>query len=139
MLQRLSGGGVVSGGGVLSRAGARRLSLSALALLLLLTWQASRSINDPHRLLLGLAATGLIGLAWCAQLRWPTVLGVWLLGLGGAALVLLVPGAGAVFAIVAAIVTAAMRIPPRAGAITASVLGGVFVLASGFADGWSSP
>src|SRR4051794_17368600 len=92
MLERLGGRGLLSGGGVLSGAGARRLSRSALVLLLL-TSQASRTVNDPNRLLLAVGATGLIGLVWCAQLLRPSVLGIWLLGLAGVALVLLVPGA----------------------------------------------
>ena len=86
-----------------------------------------------------MGATAAIGVVWCAQLLRPSVLGIWLLGLSGAALVVLVPGAGAVFAIVAAIVAAGMRLPSRDGAITAAVLIGLFLLATGISESWSSP
>ena len=127
------------GNEILSAAAARRLRVAALVLLLLLTWQALREVGDPARLQIAVAATLVIGLGWLVQIVRPNVASIWLLGLGATVLVLVVPGAGAVFGIAAAIVTAATRLDQPASMLTATVLTLAFLAAEGVGSNWSSP
>jgi len=90
--------------------------------------------DDPPRLEAVLALTLIMACAWLVVFsRW-TALGLWVLGGAATLLMLILPGSGAVIGVISALVMAGLRLPIRAGAITAFVLGPVFLAA----DAWQS-
>jgi signal transduction histidine kinase len=119
-----------------SRSGSRWRALAGLGIMLAaITQSAAPAITDAVRLTAIAALTLAMSVAWFLERsqRW-SVYGVWLLGGAASLLMLIAPGTGAVIGAIAALVTAGMKLTPRAGAVAAVVLGFLFVAA----DAWQA-
>jgi signal transduction histidine kinase len=106
---------------------ARWRLLAGLAIMLFALGQSARSLESPRLQLVGVLAAIMV-CGWLLESGPRAVLGVWLLGSASCAVMLLAPGNGAVIGVVAAIVTAGLRLPVRQGAVAAAVLGSAFVM-----------
>ena len=131
MLDRLRASGLGRDGWPRWRVGlGLALALGAVA-------HSARTIADPARLALVVVLAGMLSIGWSLQFgRWYAV-AVWLVGGASSALMLVLPSTGPVVGIVAALITAGLRVPERTGAVAAAVLGVLFLLAYGFGTEWT--
>jgi signal transduction histidine kinase len=112
---------------------ARWRRLAGMAVMFAAILQSAWAIRDDSPRLEAVAALALLmGCAWLAQFsRWATA-GVWVLGLASSVLMLILPGPGAVIGVIAALVTAGLRLPTRTSALFAAVITPLFLAA----DAW---
>jgi len=115
-------------------------ALGGLLVMLVAIAQSAASVTRTDVGLAVWVLAVLMSVAWFIELGPPrrTALGVWLLGGAASALALLLPGPGATIGVIAAIVTAALRLPDRSAAIAAASLGPLFLLATGAGMHWAS-
>ena len=114
--------------------GAQARSLGGLVIMLAAIAQSAASVVDPVRLdlIAGLSVVMVGG--WLLQMtRWMAI-GVWVLGLASVALMLVIPGSGAVIGAIASLVIAGLRLPVRVSTMIALVIGVLFVAA----DAWQT-
>jgi signal transduction histidine kinase len=113
--------------------GARWRAWAGLALMLAVIFGSVRGFESTPRLELVALLTLGMSAGWLMQYtRWMEV-GVWVLGLASAGLMYVLPSTGPVIGIVAALVSAGLRMDVRRGAVAALVLATTFMVADGLA------
>jgi signal transduction histidine kinase len=89
---------------------------------------------DPKRIAVIGVLSLMLAVGWFLQWgRW-LIPGIWLVGGASCLIMALAPGTGAAIGLIGALVVAGLRVPTRAGAIAAVVLGSAFVLI----DAWQA-
>jgi signal transduction histidine kinase len=110
-----------------SMAASRWRLVAGLAIMLFAVVQSAANLEGPRLQLVGVLAVVML-CGWLLTGSRHVAMGVWLLGGASCAMMLVAPGNGAVIGVIAAIVTAGMRLPVRQGAVAAAVLGPLFVM-----------
>jgi signal transduction histidine kinase len=118
--------------------GARWRGLAGLGIMLAAIILPARTVRDTGQLAAIALLTTLMSIGWLLQFTPWLKVGVWLLGATSAALYLAQPGTGAVIGLIAAVVTAGLRMPLRAGAIAATALSTAFLALMGQESGWTN-
>jgi signal transduction histidine kinase len=108
--------------------GSQWRGLASLPILLAAIGQSAASVRDPTRLQAVVGLTVIMTIGWILQLGRSKFVGVWTLGLAACALMAVMPGSGAVIGLIAALVTAGLRLPAGPGALAAGTLGPLFVM-----------
>jgi signal transduction histidine kinase len=107
--------------------------------MLAVIFQSVRSFESTPRLELVALLTLGMSTGWLMQYtRWLEA-GMWVLGLTSAGLMYVLPSTGPVIGIVAALVSAGLRLEVQRGAMAALVVATAFLLADGLATAWSNP
>ncbi|MBV9135059.1 MAG: sensor histidine kinase [Chloroflexi bacterium] len=108
--------------------GSQWRGLAGLGIVLVAIAQSAVNVQDPTRLEMVIGLTLIMTAGWILQLGPWKVVGVWMLGSAACALMLVMPGSGAVIGLIGALVTAGLRLPAGTGALAAGILGPLFVM-----------